>query len=247
MADKLPVVCPSKGRAGRVTSLDLFPDLIFLVHKSELADYRAAYPLQKIETHDVVGLGPIRNEICDRFGDVFMVDDDLTTMHSLWQGPGEPRVRPDPPYVRRLIERLYTEACELDVHLFAFNRYLHPFAYRAEQPFHLTGLVPEHAFGCRPTPELRWHPDVKVATDYWISALNAYLYRILWLDMRWAIGQAKTMAQTGGLASARTLEVERADNVILRRTFGSTVIRPKRATQASKMIHDSQRRLVIPW
>ncbi len=76
--DTVPIVMPTHGRAGRVTTHRVIDGVILCVAEEQEAVYRAAYPDLEIVVHPdtVRPLSVKRQWILDHFGDVFMVDDD---------------------------------------------------------------------------------------------------------------------------------------------------------------------------
>src|SRR6516165_1547308 len=167
-------VCPTHGRAGRVTTQTVVPDLILCVAESQAGFYREAHgDLEIVEHPDaVVGLAPKRQWIAEHFGDVFMVDDDLNRVIDLTIEPGK-----SPPLVPRErvgehIARLHRNAEELGVFLYSFSANYDARFCRAQKPFSFQGYCPGHAFGLRAGSGLWWHAGMKTMEDWWISALN---------------------------------------------------------------------------
>ena len=78
--ESLKIVICSHKRPARVTTQYLVKDCIIVIPESQYPEYKEANPNTEIVTHpdSVVGLPPKRQWIMDYFGDVFMLDDDLT-------------------------------------------------------------------------------------------------------------------------------------------------------------------------
>ena len=77
---KMKIIIPTKGRAGAVTTLKLFPTASLLVEPQEQNKYRIAYPGVEILLLDEndQGIGYARNWVLDNNdGRVLMLDDDL--------------------------------------------------------------------------------------------------------------------------------------------------------------------------
>ncbi|WP_151088777.1 GREB1-related protein [Hymenobacter baengnokdamensis] len=83
---------PSHKRAGRIATLGLLPSAIVCIAESQAAEYRAAHPGAQLVTHpdSVVGLQAKRNWMYQHFGNLLMVDDDLTDFRRLYLPAGEP-------------------------------------------------------------------------------------------------------------------------------------------------------------
>ena len=94
---------------------------------------------------------------------------------------------------------------------------------------------------------LWWHPESGAHEDYWISAINAYYHRIAWIDQRYAFTQAGTFKGKGGLAAHRTVDSEKRSFELLRKAFGSEVIRKKQGTARAGITHDFQPLLRLPF
>jgi hypothetical protein len=77
----LKVLCPSKGRAGNVLTLDCFPDLTFVVTAEEEGLYKEHYPDNEVlaTPASIRGITATKQWIFDHFRDrnIFMVDDDI--------------------------------------------------------------------------------------------------------------------------------------------------------------------------
>src|SRR3954469_4218589 len=82
----LTVVIPSAGRADRVRAAKAIAADVLCVPDSEVDAYRRrGYGVEVVPHPDTVrGLAAKRQWIADRFGDVFMVDDDVRAFVRLW-------------------------------------------------------------------------------------------------------------------------------------------------------------------
>ena len=82
---EVKIVIPSHRRADRVKTLGVAPGAILCVPKAQEGAYRKHNPGAELSAHpdDVIGLAAKRNWICERFGDVMMLDDDLTRFSRL--------------------------------------------------------------------------------------------------------------------------------------------------------------------
>ena len=96
---------------------------IICVAESQASLYREYNPECEIVTHpdNIIGLIPKRNWMARYFGELFMVDDDVHVVKSLFCEKGESGVIRDPLKITGIIESLYELACMLDVHLFGFT------------------------------------------------------------------------------------------------------------------------------
>lgn len=73
------IVIPSHKRHDKVVSKKLVNNPIICVAKSQLELYKEYNPECEIVTHpnNIVGLIPKRNWMLEKFGELFMVDDDV--------------------------------------------------------------------------------------------------------------------------------------------------------------------------
>ena len=78
----VPVICPSKGRAGRVLTLNAVEPLILCVGEEEKDIYHKEYPDVELMVHpdEVLGETGAHKWIHEQVGDMFIVDDDLVAL-----------------------------------------------------------------------------------------------------------------------------------------------------------------------
>lgn len=244
------IVCPTHGRAGRVSTFRVLPDLTLCVSESQHPLYAEKYPDADYLVHpnSVVGLAPKRQWIQEHFGakneDVMMLDDDITSFLDKAQeptgvcGPGETRDH---------VKRLFSTAEQMGVYLVGFSNTSEPLHYSPMNPFRLSGFVGGHSLGLRAGHNLWFHPDL-LEDDWWISLLNAHYHRMCLIDDRFSFAQSKTFKNKGGLAQHRTVGHLRNDHKVLREHFGP-VLKAKKgpANRQHSRAHDAQQRLQLPF
>lgn len=243
----LPIVMPSSKRAGHVLTTRWLPDVIFYVHQSEKKAYAAQYPDAEIETHDLDNLAVIRQSILDRWGDVMMVDDDLEHMIDLRTASGEGSRHVKGDLAHAIIQRLYEQACDLEVSLFGFNNFGHPAAFSPLQPYKLTGVIFGQAQGFRKDDNVFFAADVIGVGDYWVSLLNAYHNRIMLQDQQYYLAPRATFKLPGGSTKYRTLDRMRQSNRRLLEVFGTDVILPKKTSGLAAQQHAEQFSVRLPF
>jgi hypothetical protein len=228
------ICCPTHGRAGRVHTFQVLPDIPLVVAKSQVPLYREAHPEAELIEHpdDVVGIAPKRQWIVDNLGPrVMMFDDDLKHMVDLQVGAGEDARVKDPQIVRDLTYRLFDMADEMGVHVCGFNTYLDPALYRPHRPFSLRHMVSGHCLGLIADERLRLPQMPHMLTDdLYVSAMAAYHDRMLLTDNRY------------GLAMQDTIENER----VMVAAFGDAV-RRRREGPRSTLSVEIQLTLKVPW
>jgi len=242
------VVIPSAGRAGMVTTA--IAGAILCVPEEEAADYRRHAPAgQEIITHPrLANLAAKRQWIYERFGDVFMADDDLEYASRVYR-PGKIHLeRLTPEEARQVIEMTYLNAIASGCYLFGFARTPNPKHYKPFKPIQLSGYINASAFGLRRSRHLHFDARTVAAESHWIVLLNAYHHRKSWIDTRFCFSQAQgsTFDLAGGQAGKRSMESERADTLLLRQVFGD-VVKIKAGRKDAVALHRYQRTVDIPF
>lgn len=217
------IVCPTHGRAGTIVTHKIVDPIILCVAESQEPLYREAHPDLELVTHpdDVVGLARKRDWMHQHFGDVFMLDDDLTAVLDLTSTVG--RIDRIPPKrVPAHIYRLHEMAEDIGVYLYGFAPVADIRTYKALNPFRFKGYVPGHSFGLRAGSNLWFHPDC-IQEDYWICLLNAHFHRMVIRDDRIGFFQKDTFKGVGGLGAHRTQGREGEGFRLLKEHFGKAV------------------------
>lgn len=196
------IACPSFHRAGKVKSFGVFDakDMVLVVHEEQLDEYRAAYPDVKLDPHpaELNGLSLVRQWMYDKYGDVFMVDDDVP--HMFDYRDRATKVPPD--QARDVVYRLHDMAEEMGAYLYGCSEERNPLRYQPHRPFRLTGVVRGRAMGLRPGAKFFFPQDRSVDDEMCLSGLNAYFHRFVVVDERYAMpGDEYT---PGGLAFRRS-------------------------------------------
>lgn len=247
MEIEIKVVIPSKGRANTITTHKHIANAIVCVAQSELKEYKKFHPDIEFSTHpdNVIGLGPKREWIRKKFGNVMMIDDDILGMNRLTAKKGE-RSRLDPETAYWIIQQCGNLAKLAGCYLFGFNTYVTPISYIGTQPFDSRGFVNGAAMGLlKGSDKIKFHPDIKVNHDIYITGLNAFFYRKAFIDNRYCITQDGIGNKVGGAASARTREAELNDLNILKKCFGTAI--KESSPKDTSVKHEFYKKLVIPY
>jgi hypothetical protein len=244
------IVCPTHGRAGNVKTFRVFgDDLLLSVSESQAPLYREAYPDAELDVHpdSVVGLSAKRQFRYDRFGDVFMVDDDVASLMDMARPAGGSARVDDPQRARDVVQRAFDQAEDMGAFLFGFNQNADPAMYRPQLPFRLTGFIGGHAMGVRKGSKL-WFPKTGMhgSEDMWVSALNAHAHRFCLIDQRYCFVQLGTFSSKGGQAAMRTMKSLEVNLEALRESFGDAITR-KKGTMRAGLSHEFQITLNVPW
>jgi hypothetical protein len=237
---ELKIVCPSHDRAETLSTHKAVAGIVVVVEESQKGAYLDANPGLEIETHpdSLRGIAAKRQWMYERWGDLFMLDDDISSVVFLGTESGKPE-KVDPGSVRDRIIGLHDEAVSLGIVLYGFGVLPNPMYYEPQSPYKLAGNISGGAFGMRPSPHLYFHPGLVVFDDMWISALNAYYHRVILKDMRYQLVTAPMNVTPGGMAHERNTRTTAASRELLDLHFG-TAVRNSKVSEA--LLH-----LEIPW
>lgn len=124
---QIPVVVPSAGRAAGLSTHKAFAEIIVCIPESELGQYRQFHPDLEYVTHpdSLKGLTLKKQWIYEKFGDVFLTDDDVRDVHRRARIEGEP-VRLTGKEANDVVDATAESARNLGVYLFGFSRETHP-------------------------------------------------------------------------------------------------------------------------
>lgn len=249
----IPIIIPSRGRARSV--LTKIAGAILYVRHEEKKEYQDANP-----GYEVIGHTPCKNlahkrqEIYERWPDVFMVDDDIIGVRRMWTDTRKTEGRDDrgrgyltPQQAADLIHVTFENAVSAECYLFGFSNKPSPIHYPAHQPIKMTQYINASAFGLRKSDKLYFTERTVAAESFWINLLNAYTHRKSWSDMRFCFLQKDntTCTAPGGQAANRTLETEKQDTQFLMDMFGDAVRLKPNAKDAAN-IHQYQRTIHNP-
>ena len=247
------IVCPSRGRAGRVITQHAIENLILVVSESQEAAYRKAHPELEIEVHpeELEVPGPLPRTMqwmIERFGDHFTIDDDIKWMLACSRGKGEGNGRMTAEDAYAAVLNTHQMAEELGAYLYGFSLYSDVRNYFGLKPFRFTGMVWNCGMGLRASaPGFRLHytPEINTHEDYWICLLNMHYHRFMLCNEMFAFMGA-TFNNTGGAALYRTVEYEKEAYERLREWFGE-VVQLKEDKPRAKRKHPYQITLKMPF
>ncbi len=246
MAIEIKIVIPSYKRAERVKTLDIISGIV-CVPESEIKMYQEHNPDAEIMGHPdtVKGLALKRQWIYEKFGNVFMIDDDIAQVQKLHTELDE-RSMCTPEEIYDMIQFAGNMAHMTGAYLFGFSKNPRPEYYNEFKPFEMTGYITGCAMGMLKDSGLYFIKETVAVEDYWISCLNAFHNRIIFKDTRFYFEQEKTFTNAGGLSDYRTTETEKEDTLFLRKKFGE-VIQMKKYGFNAKRTHEFQRSMKIPF
>lgn len=219
------IVIPSHKRHERVLSQNLVPNPIICVEKKQLDIYREFNPNCEIVAHpnDIIGLIPKRNWMLKHFGDIFMIDDDVTMFQKFYPKQGNSLLIKNKLDIYNRIQCLYELAIALETPVFGFTKNPRPEHYPEYRPLSLSHTITGCAYGVLQKYNLYWNEDLKLKEDYWISCLCKYKFRKILVDQRFRFTQIDTFINPGGLSDIRNINEELKSILILKKYFGNTV------------------------
>lgn len=242
MEGQIEIICPSSGRSKNIeTNIE---GMILLVDSKEFDEYKEHHPDTEIQTHSgLKNLSQIRQVIYEKFGNVFMVDDDIVSVEKLYQTKDSIL---NPTVSKRIIQKAYEGAKSIGACLFGFNNDPNPTHYNQHKPFQLNGYINGCAMGLIKNKYLYFDNRTIACESHWINLLNAYHNRFCFIDKRFHFRQkaGSTFTVLGGQSAKRTLESEEQDTIFLKKKFGDS-IKIKKARNKTNRLHQFQRELNI--
>lgn len=225
------VAVASYGRAGRVSTVDVFPEGVIVVPEKQGASYRAlqelpeGWSVETIPDSEDGNIAKKRNAILDLFAgeDVLMLDDDYDYIGS-WNGGNDNPLDADG--IRHLIAEGFRMVRELGSVLWGINVQVDRRFYREYTPISVTNIVLGPFLGVtseRPA-DIRFDPDLwlKEDYDYALRVLHRY-HRILRLN-RYHY-RVDHQSELGGVVGHRNMAEEVRQLHALQSRWGSDVVK----------------------
>lgn len=244
--EQIEIVIPSHKRADRVTTKKVVANPIICVADSQYLEYKKHNPDCQIVAHPdtVIGLPPKLEWIRQNFGSVFFIDDDVKAFQRTYSKT-DMKVT-DKHLVREIIEATATACRQSGSYLFGFNKNANPVAYPSLQPIQLTGFVLGGACGLLSGSKLHWDCNMLINGDFFISLLNAYYHRTVYIDNRFAFAFEKTFKNTGGLQEIRNTERLEWHYNYLKKKFGD-IIHLKNPNPQRQLAHKWEMTIDLPF
>ena len=237
---------PSHKRWDKITTHKLVRDAIVCVPESQASQYLENNPGIVIDAHpdSVIGIAPKRQWIYDKYGDVLMIDDDISRISCVYSEKSKQNLTPDEFW--EIIQSHYQTCKENGIYLFGFTSNANPLMFDVFDPIKFSGVIMAGCIGLLKNDKFKFCPEAKNVDDYLICGINAYYFRKALIDTRFCCVPIATFHSTGGLSEFRSLETEKADTIFLRRKFGEALT-IKKNTAKAKVFHEYQRTLRIPF
>jgi hypothetical protein len=221
--DKCEVVIISHGRADNVITKKNVANCKLVVCKKDYDIYKEFNKdIEIIAGPEELGIMQNTKFCSDYFGDVFILNDDISCVMASYKKINEKNVlTKEEAY--DVIQNAYCIAKLLDVKIFGFADAASPIRYKVNKPFLLSGFIRGHAYGLIKGHEFDFSSDFELATDFYLSLQNAYLYRKCFIDTRFSF-VAKYISE-GGLAYARNKDEIQKQYAKLRFLYGDAIKR----------------------
>ena len=197
----IKIVIPSYKRADKVLTKDIIKDAIICVPDSQKEEYAEYCPNNEIVCHpdEIKGLVPKRNWMVQKFGELFMMDDDIAGIQKVYGKMNDSAlVDKDPERNYKRVQELYDMAKCFGVHLFGFSPNFGPLYFNEFKPLRLDSKITGCAYGVIKSPNTWWPEDLKLKEDFWISGLVKYQERMILCDCRFYVCQKNTFDSGGG-------------------------------------------------
>lgn len=248
MAAEIKIVCPSKGRASAVNTAKFVDDLILVVPAKEVDEYKDFNPMCEViaEPNHVRNIVSSRQFILDTFDNVFMMDDDLVNVRRNYIEEGEPYLVDDPVEVRALIQRAADIAEDVGAFMFGFQNIRTPLHYIDQQPFKFTGYLNASYTGYLKGHGLNYDTSYVEGEDHYMSCLNVYKNRYMYIESRYSIVTQGNFEAEGGCQTDRTKDGMLETTLKLRRQFGN-VIHIKKPTAGKGKLREGERSVTFPF
>jgi len=254
---EVPIVILSHKRAGRVTTHEHVKGAKVCVPEGQAEDYARFHAPETLLVHPdtVVGLCAKRQWVCERCGDVMMLDDDSNGLYRLYRPRDATiyrarRTRCSPTRAAEIVQAVAETARRLGAFLFGFGAHCNPVTYYPGRPFSFGGYTPGGSVGVLAGSKLWWPEDCTLPVDdWWVCLLNAYYHRYAYYDRRFAWSFAETYRRQGGMAEFRHQGAEEEATAYLIRHFGGEVVVHKwtPTSVTRREFNTSPRRIQLPW
>jgi len=234
------IVIPSRKRSDIFTTE--IHNSIICIDISEKKDYEN-FDSEIIYHEGLKNLAQIRQFLYKKFGDIFMIDDDIVSVERTYATTDSILTAKE---AYKIIQETYYNSKQINAKLWGFNNDPSPTHYNQHKPFMLKGYINGCAIGVNQSEHLFFTDKTTACESHWINLLNAYYYRYNFIDKRFHFRQKKdsTFNLKGGQSGKRTLETERNDTLYLRKMFGNS-IQIKKTKNKTLQLHEYQRELNI--
>lgn len=226
----IALACPTYKRADNLETPSYLPSINVVVRESEADEYRQKNP----SVHFVVcpdgaqgNVARVRNWMLDHFlqdHDVLVtVDDDLQHI-AMWENRERIQLTEDELFA--FIEKYTIMAEDIGAFLWGLQVNDDPQSYRESCPFSTVSYIPSPFQAIRQGCHLRYDERLPLKEDYDYTLQHLQTYRVVF-RVNHAFFRTRQVEQAGGCADMRTVEREADQLEMLRRKWGSKIVRTK--------------------
>lgn len=221
------LIIVSHKRADNVLSAQAFANAAICVEESQVEEYKKHNPDSEIIAHpdSVIVLSAKYRWIHEKFGNIAIIGDDISYLSRCYledQTNNANIVTPETAY--ELIQTTANTAKQLGCKVFGFSKESNPLTYSGHQPFKIKGLLSGGVIGMFEDFQLKVTDRCTSGLDYFISGLNAYYNRILFIDSRFLVKcKEGTFVTKGGMSEFRTIDSEKNDYKYMKELFGDAI------------------------
>lgn len=233
ISSDLTIVCPSRSRADNLLTKKLFIGfkLIVVVSNRQLPEYRLKNTEECLEfvghPDYLKGIAAVRWWVMKKFGNVFMIDDDVDHVRNYTTKVFQTITNPE--HINDIIQTNYLTARQLDAKLFGFAN-LKSKEYKCQNPIDFNTLVSSKSFGVMDNHGMKFNQKntwVSGVEDYYFTLMNAHTNKYAYIDNRYCFHSLK--GNQGGINDYRTSSIESTQKEGLLKMFGKA-IRPSKKT-----------------
>lgn len=224
----MKIYIPSKGRAGKVSTIEVLLGLECLIvcPESEVEEYRKFYKNVIGCPDKIVGITPTRNWILDNSEDkdIVMVDDDALGMYYFEKNEKIPFTKKED--VERLFLTMFQLVKDMGTNLWGLQLAGDKKFYREYTPFSFSSVIGANIFGIVNDGQ-RFDERLKVKEDYDFCLMSLYKFKRVLRNNKYFI-QVNHLTNKGGCVSYRTRETEREALNVLQKKWGSRIVQGSR-------------------
>lgn len=232
----MTIVIPSYKRWLNCKTADFLPSAVLAVAESQAEEYKKRYPNKQLIIPDKIegiGMSIVRNYLLDNIDDdeILMLDDDINYFGY---------------YEKNQLVKMGSDECldffvnafrmtkELGTVLWGLNLQSDKKFYREYSPFSFSSVVLGPCFGLIKDKDIRYDNNIglKEDYDYCLQVLRKYRKILRFNKFHYSCGHIKVK---GGIADFRSSTREIKQINLLRKKWGSKIVKVERKTQGGNV------------
>lgn len=250
MSELVKLIIVSHKRPNGVKSIKAFSNAAICIADNQYKEYKKYNPGAEyiIHPNNVIGLAAKYKWIYKEFKNIAIIGDDIDYLKRNYLGDNTDKksiISAELAY--EIIQETASLTKQMESKLFAFSKESNPITYAGFKPFRLTGIASGGVIGILDGFEMRITERCVSGLDYFLSGLNAYYHRTLFVDERYnTYCKEGTFVSQGGMSDFRTIDTERKDLDYLKELFGDAIVL-KTNDRLRKLKHQYEKSLKIPF